>query len=409
MRVILRRMIAVPIKRAQVRKGLALAGASTLAFAGCSSGSDSIAENEAAPIESSSEPDVNIVATTTIWADIASRSLCGLEVASVIPAGADPHTFETSLADRATLEQADLVVANGLALEEGLVDLLATVADGGTPVIEMTEAVAIRDMGDEHDEDHADEHHDEDEDHGDEHGDEGEDHGEDHGDEHGDEHHDEDEDHADEHHHDEDHEHSDDEDHHDEDDEHRDDEHDEDHHADHDHGHSGGDPHIWLDPINVASTVTLITEAAIDAGFDTSVRACAQDFIDELEALDTEIADDLSAVPSDRRFLVTNHDALGYFAERYGFEVVGTVIPSLSTLAETNPADLADLAAIIEELDIPTVFSEEQASARDADALADAIPGLTVVALDTGSLRDTDDDYLSMMRRNAAAIAEALG
>jgi len=333
-------MIAVPTHCVRVRKGLALAGASTLAFAGCSSGTDSIAEREAPPTESSSEPDVNIVATTTIWADIASRSLCGLEVASVIPAGADPHTFETSLADRATLEQADLVVANGLALEEGLVDLLATVADGGTPVIEMTEAVAIRDMGDDHDDEHSD-----------------------------------DKDHADEHHHD----------------------------------HSGSDPHIWLDPINVASTVNLITEAAIDAGFDTSVRACAQDFIDEIEALDIEIADDLSAIPSDRRFLVTNHDALGYFAERYGFEVVGTVIPSLSTLAETNPADLADLAAIIEELDIPTVFSEEQASARDADALADAIPGLTVVALDTGSLRDTDDDYLSMMRRNVTAIAEALG
>lgn len=357
MRVILKRMIAVPSNRARVRKLLALAGASALVFTGCSSGTDSIAEREAPPTESSSEPDVNIVATTTIWADIASRSLCGLEVASVIPAGADPHTFETSLADRASLEQADLVVANGLALEEGLVDLLATVAAGGTPVIEMTEAVAIRDMGDDHDDEHSD-----DEDHGDEHADD-EDHDHD------------DEDHTDEHHHD----------------------------------HSGSDPHIWLDPINVASTVNLITEAAIDAGFDTSVRACAQDFIDEIEALDTEIADDLSAIPSDRRFLVTNHDALGYFAERYGFEVVGTVIPSLSTLAETNPADLADLAAIIEELDIPTVFSEEQASARDADALADAIPGLTVVALDTGSLRDTDDDYLSMMRRNVTAIAEALG
>ena len=355
MRVILKRMIAVPIHRVRVRKGLALAGASTLVFTGCSSGTDTITESEAPPTESSSEPDANIVATTTIWADIASRSLCGLEVASVIPAGADPHTFETSLADRATLEQADLVVANGLALEEGLVDLLATVADGGTPVIEMTEAVAIRDMGDDHD----DEHHDEDDDHGDEHAD--------------------DKDHSD------------------------------DHDGDHDHDHSGGDPHIWLDPINVASAVTLITEAAIDAGFDTSVRACAQDFIDELEALATEIADDLSAVPSDRRFLVTNHDALGYFAARYGFEVVGTVIPSLSTLAETNPAELADLAAIIEELDIPTVFSEEQASARDANALADAIPGLKLVALDTGSLRDTNDDYLSMMRRNAAAIAEALG
>ncbi len=386
MRVILRRMIAVPTHCVRVRKGLALAGASALLFAGCSSGTDSIAEREAPPTESSSEPDVNIVATTTIWADIASRSLCGLEVASVIPAGADPHTFETSLADRATLEQADLVVANGLALEEGLVDLLATVADGGTPVIEMTEAVAIRDMGDDHDDEHSDDK------------------------DHADEHHDEDEDHADEHHHDEDHEHSDDEDHHDEDDEDHGDEHaDDEDHDDHDHDHSGGDPHIWLDPINVASTVNLITEAAIDAGFDTSVRACAQDFIDEIEALDTEIADDLSAIPSDRRFLVTNHDALGYFAKRYGFEVVGTVIPSLSTLAETNPADLADLAAIIEELDIPTVFSEVQASARDADALADAIPGLTVVALDTGSLRDTDDDYLSMMRRNVTAIAEALG
>ena len=354
MRVILKRMIAVPIHRVRVRKGLALAGAGALAFTGCSSSTDSSAEREAPPTESSSEPDVNIVATTTIWADIASRSLCGLEIASVIPAGADPHTFETSLADRATLEQADLVVANGLALEEGLVDLLATVADGGTPVIEMTEAVAIRDMGDDHD----DEHHDEDDDHGDEHAD--------------------DKDHSD------------------------------DHDGDHDHDHSGGDPHIWLDPINVASAVTLITEAAIDAGFDTSVRVCAQDFIDELEALATEIADDLSAVPSDRRFLVTNHDALGYFAARYGFEVVGTVIPSLSTLAETNPAELADLAAIIEELDIPTVFSEEQASDRDAEALADALSGVAVVTLDTGSLRDGGDTYVAMMRRNARSIAAAL-
>ncbi len=152
-----------------------------------------------------------------------------------------------------------------------------------------------------------------------------------------------------------------------------------------------------------------IIEAAIAAGADTSVRACGQDYMDELEALDGEIRATLAVIRDDARYLVTNHDAFGYFANRYDFEVVGTVIPSLSTLAETNPADLADLAAVIEELDIPTVFSEEQTSARDAEALADAIPGLTVVALDTGSLRDTDDDYLSMMRRNATAIAEALG
>ena len=356
MRVILTRMISVPtpaiplLSRGRPR-GIAIVAALTLALAACSGDTSTPGDADPAgsPEESSAPPEIKVVGTTTIWADVTSAALCGLEVAAVIPPGADPHTFETSLADRAVLESADLVVANGLALEEGLIDLLATVANGGTRVIEMTEAVAIREMDDDHHDDHESDEH------------ESDDH-----------------------------------------DDHESDDHD-------DHDHSGGDPHIWLDPLSVADAVPAIIEAAIAAGADTSVRACGQDYIDELEALDGAIRATLAVIPDDARYLVTNHDAFGYFANRYDFEVVGTVIPSLSTLAETNPADLADLSAVIEELDIPTVFSEEQTSVRDAEALADAIPGLTVVALDSGSLRDTDDDYLSMMRRNAAAIAEALG
>ena len=376
MRVILTRMISVPTPAIPVLswgrpRGIALAAVLSLALAACSGDTSTSGDADPAgsPEAPSGPPELAVVGTTTIWADVTSAALCGLDVAAVIPSGADPHTFETSLADRAVLESADLVVANGLALEEGLTDLLATVANGGTPVIEMTEAVAIREMNDDHHDDlESDEH--------DEH--ESDDHDEHESDDH---------------------------------DDHESDDHDDHESEDHDdeHDHSGGDPHIWLDPLSVADAVPTIIEAAIAAGADTSVRACGQDYIDELEALDGEIRATLAVVPDDARYLVTNHDAFGYFANRYDFEVVGTVIPSLSTLAETNPADLADLAEVIEELDIPTVFSEEQTSVRDAEALADAIPGLTVVALDSGSLRDTDDDYLTMMRRNAAAIAEALG
>ena len=354
MRVILSRMISV-LDRQEVRFSRGSTRRATVAVSLLIAPALTSCSDD--PPVANGEP--SLIATTTIWAEITSRALCDSEVISIVPTGADPHTFEPSLADRATLESADLVIANGLALEEGLVDLLATVADGGTPVIEMTDAVTIREMGDDHDE-HDGEHHD---------------NGDHAGDSDGDDH---------------------------------DDDHDDVHDDDHDDGHSGGDPHIWLDPLNVAAVVPLIAESGIDAGLDTSVRVCAEKYVDELEALDADITAELADISAERRYLVTNHDALGYFADRYDLEVVGTVIPSLSTLAETNPADLADLAAVIDELDIPAVFAEAQASDRDAEALADALSGVAVVTLDTGSLRDGGDTYVAMMRRNARSIAAAL-
>jgi len=374
-------MISVPGTVLPRRRGLALAAVLPFTIAACSSaasdtgGSD--ATNVATEAEGTTEAtptDISVVATTTIWSDVTSAALCGLDVPAVMPPGADPHIFEPALADRATLEAADLVVANGLYLEEGMVDLLSTVAAGGVRVIELTENADVLEFGGGHDghDDHDDHAEHESEDHDDHAEHESEDH-DDH----------ESEDHAD---------------------------HDDHESQDHDdHDHSGGDPHIWFDPLTVAEVVPTIVEAAIAAGADTSVRACGQDYIDELEALDTEIRATLSAIPDDARYLVTNHDAFGYFAARYDFEVVGTVIPSLSSLAETNPADLADLAAIIEELDIPAIFAEYQAADTEANALAEVLPGVSVATLDSGSLRDSNDSYITFMRRNTQVIAEALG
>ncbi|MGB1726669.1 MAG: metal ABC transporter substrate-binding protein [Ilumatobacteraceae bacterium] len=378
------RMISVPETVLPRRRGLALAAVLPFTIAACSSAASDTGGSDATNVATEAEvtteatpTDISVVATTTIWSDVTSAALCGLDVPAVMPPGADPHIFEPALADRATLEAADLVVANGLYLEEGMVDLLSTVAAGGVRVIELTENADVLEFGGGHD-DHDD------------HDDHAEHESEDHDDQ-------ESEDHADH-------------------DDHESDDHDD--HADHDdhesqdhddHDHSGGDPHIWFDPLTVAEVVPTIVEAAIAAGADTSVRACGQDYIDELEALDTEIRATLSAIPDDARYLVTNHDAFGYFAARYDFEVVGTVIPSLSSLAETNPADLADLAAIIEELDIPAIFAEYQAADTEANALAEVLPGVSVATLDSGSLRDSNDSYITFMRRNTQVIAEALG
>ena len=396
-------MISVPETVLPRRRGLALAAVLPFTIAACSSaasdtgGSD--ATNVATEAEGTTEAtptDISVVATTTIWSDVTSAALCGLDVPAVMPPGADPHIFEPALADRATLEAADLVVANGLYLEEGMVDLLSTVAAGGVRVIELTENADVLEFGGGHDghDDHDDHAEHESEDHDDHAEHESEDH-DDH----------ESEDHAD--HDDHDHHESEDHDVHESEDHADHDDHESQDHDDHD--HSGGDPHIWFDPLTVAEVVPTIVEAAIAAGADTSVRACGQDYIDELEALDTEIRATLSAIPDDARYLVTNHDAFGYFAARYDFEVVGTVIPSLSSLAETNPADLADLAAIIEELDIPAIFAEYQAADTEANALAEVLPGVSVATLDSGSLRDSNDSYITFMRRNTQVIAEALG
>ena len=171
-----------------------------------------------------------------------------------------------------------------------------------------------------------------------------------------------------------------------------------------------GDPHFWQDPRRVLAAVDAIEPAVVAAGRDAAkIAACAEAYRTELTALDDDVAVTLGAVPPERRVLVTNHDAFAYFADRYDFEIVGTVIPSSSTLGEGSAGQLADLADAIEQHHVPAIFAERLGSATESEALAKRL-GVRVVELDSDALESAGaaSTYLGMMHANAAAIAAAL-
>ncbi|HEY6699049.1 MAG TPA: metal ABC transporter substrate-binding protein [Acidimicrobiales bacterium] len=179
-------------------------------------------------------------------------------------------------------------------------------------------------------------------------------------------------------------------------------------------GDGGTDPHFFTDPARMASAAQGIADFLVDEvpSLDTPAFADqAQATIDELHALDGEVEQTLSAVPPDRRTLVTNHEVFGYFADRYGFEVEGAVIPAGTTQAEPNAAQLAELAHTIEEQDVPAIFVETSSPTRLADALAAEVGDVDVVELFSESLGDEGsggETYTDMMQTNAGRIADAL-
>ncbi len=372
------------------RRYLAGFAASGLFLAACGGGgSDSALSN------------LTALATTSIWADVTSNALCGAPVESIIPLGADPHSWEPSIRVPEDIAAADLLVRNGLFLEEGLLATLDAVDESVTPVVSIATLIASGEEDDhvdhdDHDDeaDHAD--HDDEADH-DDHDDEA-----DHADHDDEADHDDHDDHAD---HDDEADHDDHDDHADHDDEADHDDHD-------DHHHSGPDPHLWMDPTFVAEAATLIADAAVEAGWPESVKDCAADYSGQLAALDEEIASQVSVVDAGDRVLVTNHDAFGRFAERYGFTVLGTILPSMSTLAEANPADLTALAEEILAAGVSTIFYDLQSSSVDAESLAERLDGVEVAALLTGSLVEDPEvgaDYITMMQTNVQRILSAIG
>ena len=263
--------------------------------------------------------------------------------------------------------------------------------------------------------DHEDEAHDDHEGHDHEDDDHDDHEGHDHEDEAHDDHegHDHEDDDHDDHegHEDEDEAHDDHDDHegHDHEDEAHDDHEDEGHH---DHAHGAEDPHVWFDPHRVAEALPVLAQALTDAGLDpAAVEACMNSYRAELEAVDAEIAAKVAQLPAESRKLVTNHDAYEYFAARYGFEVIGTVIPSLSSMAEANPAGLEELAEIIEHEGIKAIFAETQHSGDDIEALAGRVGDVDVVTLYTGSLGPPGsgaETYTGFLRTNTDLIVDSL-
>jgi ABC-type Zn uptake system ZnuABC Zn-binding protein ZnuA len=180
----------------------------------------------------------------------------------------------------------------------------------------------------------------------------------------------------------------------------------------HDHDHGEADPHTWFDVANVVLWTDTIAAAlsALDPANAAAYAEAASAYQEELAALDQSIRSELDLIPPAKRKLVTDHDALGYFAHAYGFEVVGAVVPSLSTLAAPSAQDLAALQDQIRAEGVPAVFVDTAVNPNLATRIA-ADTGMRVVPLYTGSLSAADgpaSTYVDMMRYTAQAMVDAL-
>ena len=176
----------------------------------------------------------------------------------------------------------------------------------------------------------------------------------------------------------------------------------------------GDDPHVWLDPTNASIMVDNIADA-LRTALPSQATLIATNQIaltQALRQLDSDIARELAPL-TDRR-LVTNHDAFGYFARRYGFDVVGSVIPSFDTSAELSTSDVRRLVATIRAQGVRAVFSEAKVPAKSAAAIAEQA-GVRVISGDDGLYGDglgapgtAVGTYLGMMQHNTTSILNGL-
>lgn len=290
---------------------LALVGCSPTALAG---GEDPSGD---APLE--------VVATMSIIGDLAEE-VGGdhVRVTTLVPIGGDPHVFEPTPSAAAAIEDADVVLANGLGLEPWFDPLAARAGDRLTVVTEGLGSLVVDD-------------------------------------------------------------------------------------ADGD-----PDPHLWMVPPVVADGyVPAIRDALRDARPEASddVTARAEALQADLAELDARLRERLAAVPPDRRRLVTSHDAYTYFAEHYGFEVLGTVF-GVSTEREPSARRIAGLVDEVRAAEVPTIFVETtidhrlvERVAREADVeVGDPLYGDSVGPPGSGA-----EDYAGMMHANVDALVAGLG
>ena len=188
-----------------------------------------------------------------------------------------------------------------------------------------------------------------------------------------------------------------------------------DHSAEDEDRHGEADPHIWQSVSNWILAAKNVRDALIkaDPANATTYEANAAAYTAELEKLDMDIFAKANALPAAQRIMFTSHDALGYFAARYGFEVAGTGLASLSTeAADPSAAEVAELVQAIKAAGVPAVFTENTHNSQLMDQIAleagvSVAPELYTDAL--GELGSAGETYLKMMRNNISVIAGALG
>ncbi|HEY5876122.1 MAG TPA: metal ABC transporter substrate-binding protein [Ilumatobacteraceae bacterium] len=238
------------------------------------------------------------------------------DVVVLMPDGIDPHEWQPSAKDIEAVSDADLVVANGLHLEESLEGALDEAAENGTPVFFAGDHIRVRTIGD-----------------------------------------------------------------------------------------GVEDPHMWLDPLTMWDVVNALVPALSDAGIDVADRAAT--VAGNLEQLSSEIERILAPIAIERRNIVSGHESLGYFADRYGLTLVGAVIPSASSQAEASAGELAALREAMSAVDADVIFTEVGTPPDVVDAIASET-GARVVELGTHNLPD-DGSYRTFMRDIASVFASALG
>ena len=312
-----------------------------IVLASCTSTSDSTSTNGSslATTSDSVVADLPVIAVTySIIGDLVSQ-LVGdsASVNVVIPDGQDPHEFQPSAKDIESINNAALVVSNGLEFEEGLEEVLENIADSSGNIFMIGDHITVRKIED------GDEH--KDDDHGDDHKD----------DEHGDK-------------------------------------------------HTGGDPHLWLSPATMLEMLPALTTALGEAtSADLSAEATA--LTTKLQDLDGEVESIINGL--DECNLVSGHDEMGYFADRYGCEVIGVIIPSFTTTSEATAGELAKLKKQVKQNKVPAIFTGLGVSPDTATQLAKEL-GIKAVTLSTHYL-DGAANYQEFILKLTNQIAEALG
>ncbi|MFJ3670239.1 zinc ABC transporter substrate-binding protein AztC [Streptomyces sp. NPDC090106] len=278
-----------------------------------------------------------VVVTTNILGDI-TREIVGDEadVSVLMKPNADPHSFGLSAVQAAELENADLVVYNGLGLEENVLRHVEAARASGVATFAAGEAAdpLVFRTGEEGGPDDA---------------------------------------------------------------------------------AGEPDPHFWTDPDRVRKAAGLIADEVVehvDGVHGKAVRNNAARYDARLATLTAWMEKSFAAVPEDRRALVTNHHVFGYLADRFGFRVIGAVVPSGTTLASPSSSDLRDLTRAMEKAEVRTVFADSSQPSRLAEVLRQETGGdVDVVSLYSESLTDKGEGagtYLEMMRANTSAIVEGL-
>lgn len=318
----------------RVKQSLAITSISALlVIAGCGS-------TESSETQSIDESKANIVVTYSVLGSVVEQLVGDLATVRVIISdGQDPHEFEPSAKDIESLNNADLVVSNGLDFEEGLEETIDQAIDSGVNVFMVGDHITVRELSkeDDHDHDHAEEASTETTVESEE-----------------------------------------------------------------EHAHGAYDPHLWLSPAAMLEMLPALADAISTAtGVDLATQLTALET--ELTALDAQIKETIDGITCE---LVSGHDELGYFADRYGCEVIGAIIPSFSTTSEASAGELAALKVEVEEHDVPAIFTGLGTPQSVADQLASEL-GVKAVTLSTHFL-DGAVNYREFMLRMTNQIAEAL-